>query len=105
MIASTLVENQFLDVEARVGIEQDWCFHRHRSVQLQLSRPKAHRITGSETACKMGVMRRFVKSPSTQALLVNKWEKTPSGRLCWHFCWHFRELKLKRSTVADHFFN
>src|SRR5260370_11414978 len=44
-------------------------------------------MTGNETACKMGVSRCFVKSPSTQLPLTNESEKTHSNRHCWHFCW------------------
>ncbi len=46
-------------------------------------------MTGNETACKMGVSRCYVKSPSTQSLLTNEAEKTHPNRHCWHFCWHF----------------
>jgi|SRR4029453_6705505 hypothetical protein len=36
----------------------------------------------------MGVFGLFVKSPSTQSLLIKESEKTHSNRRCWQFCWH-----------------
>lgn len=45
-------------------------------------------MTGNETACKMGVISWFVKSPSTQLLLTNESRKTHLNRRCWHFCCH-----------------
>ena len=38
-------------------------------------------MTGNETACKMGVSRCFVKSPSTQSLLTNESENSSKPAL------------------------
>jgi hypothetical protein len=59
-------------------------------------------VTGNETACKMGVSRCFVKSPSTQSVLTNESGKTHSNRRCWHFCchfcWHNSTLKIRAES-------
>ena len=76
-------------LEAEVGIEQVRLLSRHYPARSQLSHSQARRVTGNETACKMDIFRGFVKSPSTQSLLINESEKTHLTRRCWHFCWHF----------------
>jgi hypothetical protein len=76
-------------LEARVGIEQVRWLSPLNSVQSQLPHSQARRVTGNETALKMGVFRCFVKSPGTQSLLTNESATTHPKRRCWQFCWHF----------------
>jgi hypothetical protein len=49
------------ELEAGIGIEQVTRFQRLRPVPSQLPHSQARRVTGNETACKMGVSWCFVK--------------------------------------------
>ena len=68
-VADPLTPNSLLHpqfgLEAEVGIGQGHLLSPYYPVQSQLPHSQARRVTGNETACKMGVFGCFVKSPST----------------------------------------
>lgn len=39
----------------RLGSDRNWCFQSQHTVQSQLPQSQAHRLTGSEIACKMAL--------------------------------------------------
>src|SRR6266496_4569035 len=93
------------ELEAEVGIEQVWLLPHYQPIQSLLPHSQARRVTGNETACKMGVSRCFVKSPSTQSLLTNESDKTHSNRCCWHFCWHNSSPKVRAYSIRSCWFS
>src|SRR5262245_223196 len=89
-------------LEARVGLEQVRWLSPCQPVQSQLPHSQARRVTGNETARKMGVLRLFVKSLSTQPVLTNESETTHPNRRCWHFCWHKSPVQFHGGLTWPH---